>query len=374
MITKIRTPYLGANDKNASLVQWHKQATDWVSAGDIVCTLETTKTTIDVEASISGYLYWIEKSGSQVVSDKLLAIVTSAPLDDPRKVISAALEEERTNKSAGQRGFTKKAELLIKRHNLDSEELKNHFDHKISEQDINQYLEQENAINFRRGFVSMQRIGVIGGVAGGGALIVVDALLRNTSMQPVYIFDRDKKFKGKEILGVPVEGEMALVAEYVADGRLDAVIIAFNRNLAERGEVFEELSKQNIPFCNVIDESVDIRSQVKIGIGNVILANTYIGPCTQIGNNNFITSGTHLEHGNVLGHHCAFGPAVATSGNVSIGDRVRFAAGITIEPDIIIGDDSVISSGAVIRENVSKNHVLRVEYSQIQKKINITKG
>ena len=54
----------------------------------------------------------------------------------------------------------------------------------------------------------------------------------------------------------------------------------------------------------------------------------------------------------MLGSHCAFGPGVVTSGNVTIGNGIRFGTGIFIEPLISIGDGSVIASGSVITKDV----------------------
>ena len=39
-----------------------------------------------------------------------------------------------------------------------------------------------------------------------------------------------------------------------------------------------------------------ISDSARIGIGNIILPNTYIGPNVSIGDNNYITCGTHLNH------------------------------------------------------------------------------
>ena len=102
----------------------------------------------------------------------------------------------------------------------------------------------------------------------------------------------------------------------------------------------------------MIDPSVDMRSSVTLGVGNVILGHAYIGPCSSIGDNNFISAHVSLEHGNVLTSHCAFGPAVYTSGNVTIGSNVRFGTGIFVEPNVSIGSRAIIGSGQTIVADV----------------------
>ena len=88
------------------------------------------------------------------------------------------------------------------------------------------------------------------------------------------------------------------------------------------------------------------------------------GACTEIGDNNFVSSNVCLEHGNHMGSHCAFGPGVATSGNVCIGDGVRFGTGIFIEPDVNIGDNVVVASGSVLRNNVPNDSIVRMSWER----------
>ena len=96
-----------------------------------------------------------------------------------------------------------------------------------------------------------------------------------------------------------------------------------------------------------------------MGTGNIIHALSHIGPNTIIGNDNYITAQTSLEHHNVLGSHCTFGPGVKTSGTVTIGDCTRFASGIYVEPYIEIGENCIIASGTVITNNIPDRVVVR---------------
>ncbi len=372
MITIIRAPFLGANDKSACLVGWFKDVGTQINAGEVLCQLETTKTLFDVDAVTAGYFYTLLDSQIQVEVNQIIGIISDSPLHDYVAVIENAIAAERSKDMPKvQTQITKKAEILALRHHLDLNQLMHDVGRKVMEQDVIDYLARTALHPLRMGFVPRQRIGIIGGVSGGGALIIIDAILRQPQMQAVAVFDQDPTFVGQHILGVPVVGSAdALLQQYLAEGKVDKVVIGFNRNLQQRAETFHHLSRQGVPFCNVIDPTVEIRSHVKLGVGNVLLSKVYLGACTELGDNNFLTAGTHIEHGNKLGSHCAFGPAVATSGNVTIGDRVRFAAGIVVEPGVVIGNDAVIASGAVIVSDVADNHIVKLSYSQQTKPIN----
>jgi len=366
MITVIKAPFLGANDKSARLVSWLKVAGVQVNAGEVLCQLETTKTLFDVETTTAGYFYTLLGDQCQVAAEQIIAIISESPLPDYHSVIeqtiSAARQKAHTSED---RQITKKAEILALRHNLDLATLVQELGKKVQEQDVKDYLARTTMQPLRMGFVPMERIGIIGGVSGGGAMIIIDAISRLPQMQAVAVFDQDPSFVGQSVLGIPVVGSAdELLHQYLDEGKIDKVIIGFNRNLQQRAETFHRLSQQGVPFCNIVDPTAEIRNHVKLGVGNLLLSRVYLGPCTEIGDNNFVTAGTHIEHGNRVGSHCAFGPAVATSGNVTIGDRVRFAAGIVIEPGLVIGHDAVIASGAVIVADVPDNHVVKLSYSQ----------
>ncbi|MBU1312320.1 MAG: hypothetical protein KKE30_22565 [Gammaproteobacteria bacterium] len=366
MITAIKAPFLGANDKSARLVSWQKVAGVQVNAGEVLCQLETTKTLFDVETATSGYFYTLLSSQCQVAAEQIIAIISDSPLPDYQSVIERMISEAKKMVQTGdQVKITKKAEILALRHNLDIKKLMLEVGKKVQEQDVKDYLTRTTLQPKRMGFVPRERIGIIGGVSGGGALIIIDAISRLPQMQAVAVFDQDPSFVGQAVLGVPVVGSAdELLHQYLNEGKLDKVIIGFNRNLQQRAETFHRLSQQGVPFCNIVDPTAEIRNHVKLGVGNVLLSRVYLGPCTEVGDNNFVTAGTHIEHGNRVGSHCAFGPAVATSGNVTIGDRVRFAAGIVVEPGLVIGHDAVIASGAVIVADIPDNHVVKLSYPQ----------
>ncbi|MBK5929948.1 biotin/lipoyl-containing protein [Halochromatium salexigens] len=346
----LNTPFLGANDDEATFNGWLVAAGSRVEAGMLVATVETTKAVLDVEAEYDGILHPLVERGARVVPGQPLAILAGEPIDDLQAALAALSAEADANIPFEVR-VTKKAEILMRRHGIVLEQLGADTS-VVDEAAVSQFVEQR-AVNERRlGIGHLQRVGVIGGVGGGGAMIVIDSLLRSYSQQPVCVFERDKVWHGRTVLGVPVIGSLEALSGMLEREELDAVVIAFNRDLGERASLFERLTGEGVPFCNVIDARADLRSLVTVGNGNVILANVYLGAGTRVGDNNFISANVFLEHGNQLGNANAFGPGVFTSGNVTIGDRVRFATGIFVEPGITIGDGAVIASGSVLTVDV----------------------
>lgn len=363
----IEVPFIGVNDTQCLVSAWQTDGNAAVKKGTIICILETTKTAIDVEAEFDGYYYPIPPIGATVqVGQPLCLYSTEKETGDINEIARTLTGNAGTEAASAESRLTKKAQLLLDKHQLQADTLFQFYPNakKITENDILTYLEGNQKNNKRKGIRDLERVAIIGGASGGGALILIDSLLSTKDKTPACIFDRDENFHGKRVLGVPVVGSIDVLDDYLKEGKIDSVVIAFNRNLPERAKVFEQLKAKGVRFTNVIDPDARIRSGVTIGVGNVILANTYIGACSEIGDNNFISANVFLEHGNILGNGNAFGPGVFTSGNVTMGNGIRFGTGIFVEPNISIGDNAVIASGAILTESVDKDTVVRVTRNQ----------
>jgi len=348
MIEIIKVPFIGVNDSDCVLVSINIKENTLIEKDGLVCEVETTKASFEIYAPFSGYIYFKASLNDALKVNAPIAIISDIKVNK-----DDLFKNYFSNESKLEIGITKKAEILINKLKLSSSEISNSYpDEIITEKIVKDFAEQKNDKLKRLGFEGIERVGIIGGVSGGGALILIDSIINSGKQIAVAVFDSSPEFENKKILGVPVVGSHDLIEEWFKLNKLDSIVIAFNKNLNERESVFKKYNSIGIPFTNIIDSKCDIRSAVELGKGNVILGQSYIGPASKIGDNNFISSNVCLEHGNILGSHCAFGPGVFTSGNVQIGNKVRFATGIHVEPNIEIGDDVIISSGTTIVNHI----------------------
>lgn len=76
-ITYVKTPLLGTNENIATLVEWMIPDGGEVSAGDSVCSLETTKATFDVDAEVDGYIAHLIDVGAEISVSDCLAMIHS---------------------------------------------------------------------------------------------------------------------------------------------------------------------------------------------------------------------------------------------------------------------------------------------------------
>jgi sugar O-acyltransferase (sialic acid O-acetyltransferase NeuD family) len=272
------------------------------------------------------------------------------------------------------RAWTKKAELLAQRHNIDIRQVPASGE-RITEADVEAFVATKgsaapqrsgstgtavnDSVDDRYPTGRAQRLLIIGG--GNGAIQIIDALQGVRHQRPVAVVDDNAEIHGKRIAGVPVLG--AIDADWAGDqlaaGLFDAAVISISTSIPFRERIFNSWKSRGIPFANIIHPSAVVGMNVQWGEGNVVMALCHFGACATVGDNNFLSAYCSIEHHCVLGSHCSFGPSVVTSSRVRFGDRVRCGTGIYIEPGVSIGEDSVIASGLAIWQNIPERSLLK---------------
>jgi sugar O-acyltransferase (sialic acid O-acetyltransferase NeuD family) len=361
------TPQLGVNDDTALLVNWTVKPGDRVAKGDVVGQIETTKAVYDIEAEGAGFFAPLAEPGARVAVGQVIYALTDsadAKVDVAAIAVPAAGLAMAGADAKQVARWTKKAELLAKEHGIDIAQVP--AIGVVREADVLMFVKSggrpapaggdlvDGAYPANR----PNRIMVIGG--GRGAVQVLDILRRCRHQSAVGLLDDDRTNHGRTIMGVPIVGTLSEAATRAEKKEFDSLVIAFTNDLAARRRVFEEMKERGLPFTNVIDPSVQVHANVRLGEGNVIIANGRLGACASVGDNNFLSAYVNIEHHNTLGSHCTFGPGVMTSSRVDIGDGCRFGTGVFIEPGVRIGAGCIIASGAILASNVPEKHVVKV--------------
>lgn len=108
--------------------------------------------------------------------------------------------------------------------------------------------------------------------------------------------------------------------------------------IKERVQLRESYGIPKERWANYVHHSVFLARSVKMGVGNVILANSVINPNVVLGNFNTIQSNVLIEHDNKIGNnnfitgHCAIGS------NNTIGDGCFFGLNTSVNNYIDIGN------------------------------------
>jgi sugar O-acyltransferase (sialic acid O-acetyltransferase NeuD family) len=366
----MRAPMVSVNDESVTLLHWLKSNKELVNRGDLICTVETTKATVDLEAEANGYVFHLATIGQVLKVGVPLAVIADSLDYDINSLRNEEVKEEVAGATPDTRRWTKKAELLARKFGLNIEEVANQFPPgvtlreeeilSVSEQNPERSLAQERDLPGLSAS-SPEKILLIGG--GGGAALAIDIIARNPDQRAVGVLDSNPKLHGTYILGVPVLGSVSDADRLWESKTCDSILLTFMTTPDERADYFQMLSTRGFRFANVIDGSVNMRLNTSIGAGNLIVSGCYLAPFATIRDNNFLAAFTVIEHHSIVGSHCMFGPRVTASGKVTIGDRVRFGMGVFIEPFVSIGSDSVIASGCVLTGHIEAGSIVRAKVS-----------
>ena len=187
-------------------------------------------------------------------------------------------------------------------------------------------------------------LAIIGSALSGGAIQIIDIINGDRISCSMYIYDDNNELHGKDVLGVPIIGAVARAKSDYISGKIDAAVIAVG-SILPRKRLFDEISATGIKMCNIISSLAVVSSTAKIGVGNILLPFVYLGPNVKIKDNNFITTGTQINHDSTLGSNCYFSAGVTVAGRVKIGNAVRADTAASVTADAVVVDGSILNPG-----------------------------
>jgi sugar O-acyltransferase (sialic acid O-acetyltransferase NeuD family) len=372
----ILAPSVNVNDDYVLISEWYYKCGDSVKSNSLICCIETTKSNLDVEAEFEGFLFYKINTGETLKVGEPLAIISDNPNCDYESLLSVNVLNNDTNNEGGNFiKWTLKAEKLCEKHQLSKFDIENYYRNEtiINEIKVNEFLErsddkktelQADNKTLKTDIADsiylsnkQERVLILG--AGGGAVLAIDIITRNPKQRVVGILDNNSELHHKTLLGVPILGDFELIEKLWNSNFFDGVISTIVKDPSEREKIYLDLIKKGINFTNVISENANIRLNVKIGTGNLVISGAYFAPCVSIGNNNFFAAECSIEHHSKVGNNCLFGPRFTASGAVDIEDNCKFGMGVLVEPYIKIGNNSLIASGSVITNHIKENSVVQ---------------
>ena len=209
---------------------------------------------------------------------------------------------------------------------------------------------------------------VIGLGAGGHAKVVVEILKLNNELEVRGLLDECNDKVGKEVAGVSVIGNDALLPELFAKGVRHACVGVGSVGQGNRRiELYEKLRQLGFDVVQAIQPTAVISDSVEIGLGATIMAAVVINADARIGDNVIINTGAIVDHDCIIGNHAHIATGACLSGGVKVGDGTHIGAGAVIRQDINVGKNSVVGAGAVVVNDVPDNVVVMGVPAKIHK-------
>lgn len=110
----------------------------------------------------------------------------------------------------------------------------------------------------------------------------------------------------------------------------------------------------SLKWHTAIHPSAIIGSNVVIGKGTVVMANSVINPCAKIGSHCIINTGSIIEHDCVIGDYTHLSPNACVCGKVRLGKHVWLGAGSTVINGVTITDDVIVGAGGCVTHNIQE--------------------
>lgn len=138
----INVPQSDVNDLMSTLVEWHVANDSYVSVGDTICTMETSKMVFDVESEYEGYVYLLREEGEEVGTLEPLVLIADSlnELNDQKDSFIANINKENLGKGGQSKNYnaTKKAIIRAEESGVDLDDLD--VDGVIKEKDVDEFL------------------------------------------------------------------------------------------------------------------------------------------------------------------------------------------------------------------------------------------
>lgn len=191
-------------------------------------------------------------------------------------------------------------------------------------------------------------------VGAGGHGIEMVWLARRCGRKIKGFLDNTPEKQENHILGERVLGRIDK-----SDNYLDCeFVIAIGNPRARKNIIDTFFSSKKYQFATLIDPTVILGENIIIGNGAMICAGSILTVNINIGQHCIVNINSTLSHGVSIDNFVTIAPNVSISGDVKICDLVEVGANATIREKLMINEGAMIGMGAVLINNVGKNHIM----------------
>jgi sugar O-acyltransferase (sialic acid O-acetyltransferase NeuD family) len=199
----------------------------------------------------------------------------------------------------------------------------------------------------------MENIVVFGG--GLHANVCIDIIEKEAKYKIVGIVDSVADV-GTELYGYKVIGRQEEIVSLQLEYCFSAGLIALGDNYSRCYLRDFIVSKQpEFRFINAIHPTAIFGRNVKVGVGNVIMAGVIINPDSEIEDFCILNTGAQLEHNCFMESFSHLSAGSVTGGKVKIGRFSTITLNVTIIDRITIGENTVVGSGSVVLKDLPDN-------------------
>ncbi len=186
--------------------------------------------------------------------------------------------------------------------------------------------------------------------AGGLGRMVADILRHGRRYMPVAFLDSNEELHGQVVDGLPVVGGPRQVSDLIRAGT-SVTVVAVGDNRA-RVNLAEDLRRRGMTLASAIHPLASASPTARLGEHLIVGPRVSICVHAQIGSHSVLSSGSIVEHDNVIGRGVFLHPAVRLAGGVTVEDFATLGIGACVIPNRRIGRAACVEPGAVVIRDV----------------------
>jgi sugar O-acyltransferase (sialic acid O-acetyltransferase NeuD family) len=333
-----------------------------VKPGDLLCTLETTKSTAEVIAETGGYVVGLRIAEGQLVpAGETLCFLAGSPDWKPA-------ERERPGREEGplpsaEPGaalpdglrITQPALALARQAGLHLDQLP--IGPLVTEKLVRSHLEETVRSGQPAGEFDPDALVIYGG--GGHAKTLID-LIRLLGQYHIAGIVDDGLVAKETVMGLPLlGGNEVLPGIYNRGTRLAANAVGGIGNIQVRIKIFERLAWAGFHCPALVHPSAVIEPSATVADGSQILSQSYVGSEAHIGYGVIVNTAAVVSHDCILDDYANISPGALVAGAVQIGAGALIGMGATINLGVRVGANARIGNGATIKDDVPENGIVR---------------
>ncbi len=350
----ITFPLINPNEPEMMLASISVENGQYVSRGDILATIETTKATQELVAEQDGYIFGMKVQRGQIVkAGEGFCVINPDPdwqLTEPDQLETSSTQIPPKLRIT-QPALKLAQELRIDLQSLSSDEL-------ITVERLKALIHPSS---LEESLFPIEKINpnalLIYGAGGHGKSLI--ELIRTSNLFPIAGIIDDTKPIGSSILNVPVIGRKEHLAELYQKGlRLAINAVGGIGDISSRIKVFETLHSAGFSCPTVIHPTAFVEESAILAKGGQIFPHAYIGSDAKVGYGVIVNTGAIVSHDCVLGEYVNLSPGAILAGEVIVGSRTLIGMGVTINLQVRIGEHCRIGNGATIKQDVPPNTIV----------------
>lgn len=351
-------PLINPNEPQALLSGLYVSEGQNISAGDILCSLETTKSTAEMEAEHSGFITALSfKQGETVTAGDRLCFIAPTPNWQPADVDGAGIHSSVEDQAPGDLRITQPALALIKKYEINLDGLPR--DKLITANYIRSTIGESGSAEKPAVPTPIDPTAILVYGAGGHGKSVIDLLRVLNKYRIVGIID-DGLTPDKRIMDLPVlGGHEALVGLRKTGIGHSVNAVGGIGNIAMRIRVFDYLIEQGFDCPAIVHPTAYVESSAEVAEGVQVFPHAYIGSEAQVGFGCIVNTSAVVSHDCVLKDYANISPGVLLAGGVQVGEGVLIGMGTTINLNVCIGDGARIGNSSVVKSDVPAGAVVK---------------